>query len=278
MSSISDALRKQRPPVATAGQGAPAPMPPPRQGRFPSADRALVTGRSGDPLYDSMVDPLGDSILDPPPPLPSPPRGGRATSVVGLGLLFALSVAAGAALALRPPGAGQVEARPSGADVVDRVDGVDEVDVVDVVDGAMSIASTMSTPSTPSTMSTVSVAPVFSPEPIHLLPARRSPEPVHALPEVLYESDFVERTPFRRVAAPPSRGGALPRESAPEQTHDEDGDQRLEGIFWSSDRPLALIGDQIAAEGDRTSLGRIIQINPKNIIVERDGRRRTIPL
>ncbi len=97
------------------------------------------------------------------------------------------------------------------------------------------------------------------------------------LPEVLYEAEWSESLEPREDSASSARRASV-RGDAPTPPPPAPAEKRLEGIFWSKDRPLALIGEQIVEPGDDTPLGRVIEIHPKHLIVERNGRRQTLSM
>ena len=56
------------------------------------------------------------------------------------------------------------------------------------------------------------------------------------------------------------------------------GGLSVEGIIWSTDRPLAVIDDELVAKGDTVGPYTILQIRQDGVVVQRDNDFRLIPL
>lgn len=100
-----------------------------------------------------------------------------------------------------------------------------------------------------------------------------------SVPEVLYESESPQTMPATEYvppAAPAARQQARTDPPAASNSEPSAAKVRIQGIFWDSARPMALLGDDIVEVGSMTPLGKVVEITKKNVVFERNGARVTL--
>lgn len=104
-----------------------------------------------------------------------------------------------------------------------------------------------------------------------------NPNPNPNVPEILYEaeSDSPQMIPANagELAAVPVEVGKT-KTSAPAAPPPASNGNRIQGIFWDSQRPMALLGDNIIEVGSETPLGRVVAIEKNYVVFEKEGGKR----
>ena len=52
----------------------------------------------------------------------------------------------------------------------------------------------------------------------------------------------------------------------------------IQGVIWSDERPLAVIDDELFAQGDAIGPYKILQIRPDGVVVQRQDETLFVPL
>jgi hypothetical protein len=101
-------------------------------------------------------------------------------------------------------------------------------------------------------------------------PTERSPtegttEPRVEAPEIALP------TPAPTTELPPATGPQSPRSFLREADVPGIGRLQLAGIAWSEDRPFALINGKVVGRGDSVDGLRVVEIQPKEVLLDGDG-------
>lgn len=138
-------------------------------------------------------------------------------------------------------------------------------------------AAQVSTLPTTSTILAAMQPETPAPEPVNVAQA---PSAVNGdIPEILYEADSPQTVPAStgELAAPPVAAVKTARPAAQVSAPaPASNGNRIQGIFWDKQRPMALLGDNIVEVGSETPLGKVVVIEKNYVVFERDGKRISI--
>lgn len=98
------------------------------------------------------------------------------------------------------------------------------------------------------------------------------------IPEILYEADSPQSVPAStgELAAAPVAAVKTARPAQASAPAPASNGNRIQGIFWDKQRPMALLGDNIIEVGSETPLGKVVVIEKNYVVFERDGKRISI--
>ncbi|MEN6624661.1 MAG: hypothetical protein ABFD69_00380 [Candidatus Sumerlaeia bacterium] len=301
MNSIHDAIRKFRPDLKLDGWSASARLMPATPA-YPETIKPETVMRG---LMRS------DAAAGPPR---LPEFSWR--PVLSLALVFALAVTVGAALTLRPARTGVVKASYEPRSVarfeIAKISPPPGFTFAEPAVAAAPAAAKAAAEAAPAPAATRTLAPIRKPsmqyislQPVKTAaPAEAAPSSLGSaaqasvppeiatvndapapavnsgsVPEVLYESESPQTMPATEYvppAAPAAHQQARTDPPAASNSEPSAAKVRIQGIFWDSARPMALLGDDIVEVGSMTPLGKVVEITKKNVVFERNGARVTL--
>lgn len=294
MNSIHEAIRKFRPDLNIEGVNASARLMP-AAAVYPESIKPdmVMRGLAGGEDARPQATPPGAPLISWRPPL-------------SLALAFALAIVIGAGIALRPAKMGAVGATyeprsvasfnyavvppPPGFKFVEPTVAVAKPARAAVSEPAKkSLApirkageyvslQPVKTPGKTAALAAAQPAPEYQPDPAPVT-AVAQPAINSDMPEVLYESESPQTVPTNvstAAASVPAAPKQAQRDRPSSASSSPAGAVRIQGIFWDSQRPMALLGDDIVEVGSETPLGKVVEITKKNVVFERNGARVTL--